>query len=157
MKFGVCRLRLCGGESPICAFEEESAGANQGDQLTRAGTSARPYRDFPKKFNGTTSPQARHRRRRWGRYRSGRKGPAVAEQVFEVRVTAGSKTKESSLMGNQRQINDRERRKASITRLATRIGMTLCQSEYRHLGENEWARLDRMRLELGALRAEAGL
>jgi len=77
--------------------------------------------------------------------------------VFEVRVTAGSKTKESSLMGNQRQINDRERRKASITRLATRIGMTLCQSEYRHLGENEWARLDRMRLELGALRAQAGL
>ena len=60
-------------------------------------------------------------------------------------------------MGNQRQINDHERRKASITRLATRIGMTLCQSEYRHLGESEWARLDRMRLELGALRAEAGL
>ena len=60
-------------------------------------------------------------------------------------------------MENQRQINDRERRKASITRLATRIGMTLCQSEYRHLGESEWARLDRMRLELGALRVEAGL
>ena len=80
VKFGVCRLRLCGGESPVCTFEEESAaGANQGDQLTRAGTSARPYRDFPKKFNGTTSPQARHLRRRWGRYRSGRKGPAVAE------------------------------------------------------------------------------
>ena len=96
MKVRGLRLRLCGGESPICAFEEESAGANQGDQLTRAGTSARPYRDFPKKFNGTTSPQARHLRRRWGRYRSGRKGPAVAEQVFEVRVTAGPKTKESS-------------------------------------------------------------
>jgi hypothetical protein len=60
-------------------------------------------------------------------------------------------------MRNQRQINDRERRNASITKLATRIGMTLCQAEFRPLGENEWARLDRMRIELGALRAEAGL
>ena len=56
-----------------------------------------------------------------------------------------------------KKINDHDRRKASITRLATRIGMALCQAEYRHLGEAEWARLDRMRLELGALRAEAGL
>ena len=61
------------------------------------------------------------------------------------------------MANNRREINDRDRRKALITKLATRIGMTLCQSEFRHLGENEWARLDRMRLELGALRAEAGL
>jgi len=60
-------------------------------------------------------------------------------------------------MRNPRQINDCERRKAAITKLATRIGMGLCQSEFRHLGESEWARLDRLRLELNALRAEAGL
>ena len=58
---------------------------------------------------------------------------------------------------NRRDINDHDRRQASIVALAARIGTALCQSEYRHLGENEWARLDRMRLQLGALRVEAGL
>ena len=79
MKFGVCCLRLCGGESPICTFEKESAGPTRAADTRAEGTSDRPYRDFPKKFNGTTPPYARHRRRRWGRHRSGRKGPAVAE------------------------------------------------------------------------------
>ena len=54
-------------------------------------------------------------------------------------------------------VNDHDRRKAAIVRLAARIGITLCQSEYRPLCESEWCRLERMRLELGALRAEAGL
>jgi len=54
-------------------------------------------------------------------------------------------------------VNDHDRRKAAIVRLAARIGTALCQSEYRPLGENEWRRLDRMRLELNALRVEAGL
>jgi hypothetical protein len=53
--------------------------------------------------------------------------------------------------------NDHDHRKAAIVRLAAKIGMALCQSESRHFGEHEWAQLDRMRLELGALRAEAGL
>jgi hypothetical protein len=53
--------------------------------------------------------------------------------------------------------HDHDRQKAAIVRLAARIGMALCQSEYRPLSESEWARLDRMRLELGALRAEATL
>jgi hypothetical protein len=53
--------------------------------------------------------------------------------------------------------NDHDRREATIVRLAAKIGMALCQSEYRHLGEHEWIRLDRMRLELGALRGEARL
>ena len=57
----------------------------------------------------------------------------------------------------QREFNDHDRRKASIARLAARIGMRLCEAQYRNLGESEWARLDRMRLELGALRVEAGL
>jgi hypothetical protein len=48
-------------------------------------------------------------------------------------------------------------RHTAIVKLAARIGMALCQSEYRPLSETEWARLDRMRLELGALRAEASL
>jgi hypothetical protein len=45
----------------------------------------------------------------------------------------------------------------AIVRLAARIGIALCRAEYRHLSESEWARLDRMRLELSALRVEAGL
>ena len=45
----------------------------------------------------------------------------------------------------------------AIVRLAARIGIALCRAEYRHLSESEWHRLDRMRLQLGALRAEAGL
>jgi hypothetical protein len=50
VKFGVCRLRLCGGESPVCAFEKECAGADQGDRLTRARDEhGRPYRDSPRK------------------------------------------------------------------------------------------------------------
>jgi len=61
-------------------------------------------------------------------------------------------------MAERRQgCNDLDRRRAAITRLAAKIGMALCQAEYRHLGEHEWIRLDRMRLQLGALRAEAGL
>jgi hypothetical protein len=58
---------------------------------------------------------------------------------------------------NRVAINDYNRRKTAIARLAAKIGMALCQSEFRHLGEHEWRRLDRMRLELSALRAEAGL
>jgi hypothetical protein len=54
-------------------------------------------------------------------------------------------------------VNDHDRRKASIVRLAAKIGTALCQSEYRPLGESEWRRLDRMRSELNALRAEDGL
>ena len=57
----------------------------------------------------------------------------------------------------RRDINDHDRRKAAIARLAAKIGMALCQSEYRHVGEHEWVRLDRLRLQLSALRAEAGL
>ena len=37
--------------------------------------------------------------------------------------------------------NDHDRRKMAIVRLAARIGMTLCQAEYRHLGEHEWTQL----------------
>ena len=89
---------------------------------------------------------------------SGGEGPAVAEQVFEVRVTAGPRSTGVPLMAdNHRKSNDHDRRLATIVALATKIGLILCQSEYRHLGEHEWARLDRMRIELGALRAEAGL
>jgi len=54
-------------------------------------------------------------------------------------------------------VNDHDRRKASIVKLQARIGRSLCEATFRHLGESEWRRLDRMRLELGALRAEAGL
>jgi hypothetical protein len=57
----------------------------------------------------------------------------------------------------QQGYNDHDRRKAAIVRLAAKIGMTLCQADHRHLGEHEWVQLDRLRLELGALRAEAGL
>jgi hypothetical protein len=53
--------------------------------------------------------------------------------------------------------NDHDRRKMAIVRLAARIGIALCRAEYRHLSESEWHRLDRMRLQLGALRAEAEL
>jgi hypothetical protein len=61
------------------------------------------------------------------------------------------------MANNRREINDHDRRKTAIAKLATRIGTALCQSTYRHLGESEWARLDRMRLQLSELRAEAGL
>jgi hypothetical protein len=57
----------------------------------------------------------------------------------------------------RRDINDRDRRAAAIVKLAAKIGMALCQAEYRHFGEHEWVRLDRLRLQLSALRAEAGL
>ena len=53
--------------------------------------------------------------------------------------------------------NDHDRRKVAIVRLAARIGTALCRSEYRPLCESEWAQLDRMRLQLDALRVEAGL
>jgi len=52
--------------------------------------------------------------------------------------------------------NDHDRRKMAIVRLAARIGIALCRAEYRPLSETEWAWLDRMRLELDALR-KAGL
>jgi len=52
--------------------------------------------------------------------------------------------------------NDHDRRKAAIVRLAARIGIALCRDEFRPLSESEWARLDRLRLELGELR-KAGL
>jgi hypothetical protein len=42
-------------------------------------------------------------------------------------------------------------------RLAARLGVALCRDEFRPLSESEWVQLERMRLELGALRAEAGL
>ena len=57
----------------------------------------------------------------------------------------------------RRNINDHDRRNMAIVRLAARIGIALCRAEYRHLSESEWHRLDRMRLQLGALRAEAAL
>jgi hypothetical protein len=60
------------------------------------------------------------------------------------------------MAGNHRESND-DRRKAAIVKLAARIGVSLCQSEYRPLSESEWAYLDRLRLELGALRAGAEL
>jgi hypothetical protein len=61
-------------------------------------------------------------------------------------------------MANRHQgFNDHDRRKTAIVKLATRIGIALCRAEYRYLSESEWARLDRMRLQLGALRVEAGL
>jgi hypothetical protein len=53
--------------------------------------------------------------------------------------------------------NDANRRKAAIVRLAARLGIALCRDEFRPLSESEWAHLDRMRLQLSALRAEAGL
>jgi len=61
------------------------------------------------------------------------------------------------MAGDRKKINDHARRKASITKLAAKIGMALCRSTYQHLDEAEWARLDALRVELGALRAEAGL
>jgi hypothetical protein len=60
------------------------------------------------------------------------------------------------MAGNHSESNDHDRRKAAIVRLAARIGIALCRAEYRPLSETEWARLDRMRLELDALR-KAGL
>ena len=89
MKFGVCRLRLCGGESPVCTFEEESAGANQGDQQPARGRAQSSLYGFSLKIQ-RNDPL---RRRATGGGDEGgtewREGPAVAEQVFEVRVTAG--------------------------------------------------------------------
>jgi hypothetical protein len=58
---------------------------------------------------------------------------------------------------NHRKINDYDRRKALIVKLAAKIGVTLCEAEFRHLGEHEWARLDRLRVRLNELRVEAGL
>jgi hypothetical protein len=60
------------------------------------------------------------------------------------------------MANRHREFNDHERRKALIAKLATRIGMILCQADFRHLGESEWIRLDRMRLQLNELRVEAG-
>jgi pyruvate/oxaloacetate carboxyltransferase len=61
------------------------------------------------------------------------------------------------MANNRGEINDRERRKALITKLATRIGMARCQAAFRHLGEHEWARLDRLQLQLNELQQEAAL
>jgi hypothetical protein len=78
--------------------------------------------------------------------------------MFEVRVDRRLAVEGALVMAERQQgYNDHDRRKAAIVRLAAKIGMTLCQAGYRHLGEHEWARLDRMRLQLGALRVEAGL
>jgi hypothetical protein len=56
------------------------------------------------------------------------------------------------MAGRHHGCNDHDRQTA-IVALAAKIGLILCQAEFRHLGEHEWARLERMRLELGALRA----
>ena len=53
--------------------------------------------------------------------------------------------------------NDANGRKAAIVRLAARLGIALCRDEFRPLSESEWVQLERMRLQLSALRAEAGL
>jgi len=71
-------------------------------------------------------------------------------------VTGPRSTQEPLMAGNHSESNDHDRRKAAIVRLAARIGIALCRAEYRPLSETEWARLDRMRLELDALR-KAGL
>jgi hypothetical protein len=52
---------------------------------------------------------------------------------------------------------DRARREAAITRLAAKIGTVLCQATFRHVGEAEWGRVERMQLQLRELRVEAGL
>jgi len=52
----------------------------------------------------------------------------------------------------QRKFNDHDHRQTLIVRLATKIGVALCQSEYRQLGQREWLRLDRMQLQLNELR-----
>jgi hypothetical protein len=78
--------------------------------------------------------------------------------MFEVRVTAGPQQEGSLDMAERRQgCNDHDRRKAAIVRLAAKIGMALCKSDFRPLSESAWVRLQTMRLELDALRAEAGV
>ena len=84
-------------------------------------------------------------------------GPVAIEWFESHRPRPARSVGGFPLAHNRRDINDHNRRQAAIVALATRIGTALCQSEYRHLGESEWARLDRMRLQLGALRVEAGL
>ena len=81
-----------------------------------------------------------------------------AGRGFEEEFAAGPQQKERLAMAViHGSVNDHDRRKAAIVRLTTKIGLALCQSEFRHVGENEWLRLERLRVELGALRAEAGL
>ena len=58
---------------------------------------------------------------------------------------------------NRVAINDHSCRQAAIVRLAAKIGVALCKSDFRPLSESAWVRLQTMRLELDALRAEAGL
>jgi hypothetical protein len=54
--------------------------------------------------------------------------------------------------------NDHDRRRAAaIVKLSAKIGVALCKSDFRPLSESAWVRLQTMRLELDALRAEAGL
>ena len=57
----------------------------------------------------------------------------------------------------RRDINDHDRRRMVIVRLAARIGIGLCRAEYRHLSESEWAYLARLQLQLRELRVGAGL
>src|SRR5215813_6106490 len=101
---------------------------------------------FSQKFNGTT-PSARApptaemgtARTEW------REGPATGSKL---EFAAGPQKRVTSMPNNRGKINDHDRRMASIVRLAAKIGTALCQSEFRHLSESEWRRLDRMRLEL---------
>jgi hypothetical protein len=58
---------------------------------------------------------------------------------------------------NRVAINDHDRRKTAIVRLAAKIGVALCKSDVRPLSESAWVRLQTMRLELDALRTEAAL
>ena len=53
-------------------------------------------------FNGTTPSAGAPPAAELGTITEWREGPAVAEQVFEVRVTAGSKTKERSSNGESK-------------------------------------------------------
>lgn len=60
------------------------------------------------------------------------------------------------MANRHREFNDRDWRKTLITKLATQIGMARCQAAFRHVGESEWARLDRIQLQLSELLQEAG-
>ena len=84
-------------------------------------------------------------------------GPVAIEWFESHRPRPARSVGGFPLAHNRRDINDHDRRKAAIVRLAARLGIALCRDEFRPLSESEWAHLDRMRLQLSALRAEAGL
>jgi hypothetical protein len=92
---------------------------------------------FSQKFNGTTpsagAPPAAVR----DDTEVAEKGRRSPSQMFEVPVTAGPKSRSFLMANHPGEINDRERRKALIAKLATRI------------------RLDRMQLQLDELRETA--